>query len=195
MSSSLNRFDRFCFYYLVGLSPLTIGFMIWATVTDFMNKTTSGLGWDIFGWVFIVWILSLLYLVTKMVFSKTIRDVVMTKLAGMKERDEREAVVAGSAAKFSFLSTLALLLFLFIFSVTTVTVNKHPKDLNHKRGSVTLGFKLNAIDETALIHEVKGELETYNYKSLPLAKPVIFLLLIFWQIGSYHLIARRELRE
>lgn len=47
MSYSLNRFDHFCFNYLVGLSPVTIGFMIWATVTDFMNKTTSGLGWEL----------------------------------------------------------------------------------------------------------------------------------------------------
>ncbi|MBC7540870.1 MAG: hypothetical protein H7281_18765 [Bacteriovorax sp.] len=195
MSSSLNRFDRYSFYYLVGLAPVIIGFMIWAVIKDFANMNAAGLGWDIFGWVFIAWVLIMLYLVTKMVFSKTIRDVVMTKLAGMKERDERESVVAGNAAKFSFLSTLALLLFLFIFSVTTFTVNKHPKDLDNKKGTAVIGFALNGIDETALVHEVKGEIETFTYKSLPLTKPVIILLLIFWQIGSYHLVARRELRE
>lgn len=195
MNSSLNRFDKYSFYYLIGLSPLIFGFMIWAVATDFMSQSTSGIGWDLFGWVFIAWVLIMLYLVTKMVFSKSVREVLMTKLAGIKERDERESVVAGNAAKFSFLSTLALLLFLFVFSVSNLTVTKHPKDLNNKRGKIELGFGLRSIDENAIVHEKNGEFETYSYKSFPLTKPLILLLLIFWQIGSYHLVARKELRE
>ena len=195
MNSSLNRFDKYSFYYLIGLSPLIFGFMIWAVATDFMSQSTSGIGWDLFGWVFIAWVLIMLYLVTKMVFSKSVREVLMTKLAGIKERDERESVVAGNAAKFSFLSTLALLLFLFVFSVSNLTVTKHPKDINNKRGKIEIGFGLRSIDENAIVHEKNGELETYSYKSFPLTKPLILLLLIFWQIGSYHLVARKELRE
>ena len=122
MNSSLNRFDKYSFYYLIGLSPLIFGFMIWAVATDFMSQSTSGIGWDLFGWVFIAWVLIMLYLVTKMVFSKSVREVLMTKLAGIKERDERESVVAGNAAKFSFLSTLALLLFLFSLMTPYITI-------------------------------------------------------------------------
>ncbi len=99
----------------------------------------------------------------------------MTKLAGMKERDERESIVAGNAAKFSFLSSLAKLIFLFVFSTTTLTINRHPKDLDNKRGKIFFGFNLNAIDETAVVHEVKGESENFNYKSLPITKPVMIL--------------------
>lgn len=195
MSSNLNRFDRYSFYYLVASSPVILILIIVAIVKDFKNMSGEGLGWDLLGGIFIAWVLTIFYLVTKMVFNKSIREIVMTKLAGMKERDERESLVAGSASKFSFLSTLALLLCLFAFSVTTVTIKKHPKDLNNKRGLIALGLNINAIDETAFTHEQKGDEESFNYKTLPLSKPIIFLLLIFWQIGSYHLIARKELRE
>jgi hypothetical protein len=198
-TSSLNRFDRFSFRYLIGLSPLIFGFMIWAVYTNFKETTGNGIFWDIFGWLFIAWTLDLIYLVTKMVLSPTVREVIMTKLAGMKERDERESVVAGSAAKFSFLSTLALLLFLFVFSVSNLSVTKHPTTENilgeKKHGKVEIGFNLKALDDEALIHEHKGEIESYSYKSFPLSKPLIILLLIFWQVGSYHLVARRELAE
>lgn len=195
----MNKFDRFSFMYLVGLSPLIFGFMIWAVYTNFNESTGQGFFWDLFGWLFIAWTLDLIYLVTKMVLSPRVREVVMTRLAGMKERDERESVVAGNAAKFSFLSTLALLLFLFVFSVSNLSVSKHPATVSasgeKKHGNVSIGFNLKALDDEALVHEQKGEVESYNYKSFPLSKPMIILLLIFWQVGSYHLIARRELSE
>lgn len=191
----MSKFDRFSFWYLIGLSPLIIGFMIWAVYTNFKETTGAGFFWDLFGWVFIAWVLDLIYLITKMVFSKRVRDVVMTKLAGMKERDERESVVAGNAAKFSFLSMLALLLFFFVFTVSNITVTKHPLDVNNKRGRVAIGFGFHAIDETALINTVNGDEHKYQYKGIPLTKPVMILIMIFWQIGSYHLIARRELKE
>jgi len=88
-----------------------------------------------------------------------------------------------------------VLLFLLVFSTTTLTINKHPKDLDNKRGKIFFGLYLSAIDETAVTHEVKGDTENFYYKSLSITKPVLILFLIFWQVRSYHLIARRELKE
>lgn len=194
MSHKLSWFDRYVFYYLVGLSPIIVGFMVWATVTDFKNTSGNGLGWDIFGWLFIAWFLILIYLVTKMLFSRKNRDAVMTKLAGVKERDERESAVAGNAAKFSLLSTLALLIFLFLFSSGTMTVMRNSTtDEPGKRGRIAVGFNFSALDENAVVKEVKGDEISYNYKGFPLSKSMMILLMIFWQLGSYHLIARREL--
>lgn len=195
MSSRLNIFDRFAFRYFVYFSPLIIGFMIWAVVTEFKDTTGNGLGWDIFGWLFIAWVIDLLYIVTKMLFSTSMRANVMAKLAGLKERDERETIVAGNAAKFSFLATLALLIFLFIFSVTNLTITKHPENEKGKHGKAEIGFNVKSVDDTAVIHEKLNETETYSYKGLPFTKPMMILILIFWQIGSYHFVARRELRE
>lgn len=119
----------------------------------------------------------------------------MARLAGIKERDEREVVVAGNAAKYSFLSTFALLLFMLVFSITTFNLEKKVVPTTGKNGAFSIGFGMKVFDETAYIHEVKDGVEKYDYKSLPLSKPFMILILMFWQIGSYHLMARRELRE
>lgn len=195
--NQLNRFDKYVLYYFVGLSPFIITFMIWATATDFMNHPTADtFFWNAFGWIFIAWVLSLIYIVSKMLFSKKVRDVVMAKLAGIKERDEREVVVAGNAAKFAFLSTFALLLFMLVFSVTTFTVKKNPNTQPKKNGTATIGLALTPIDKAALIHEVKSDgTETFDYKSFPLTKPVMILVMMIWMVGSYHLVARKELKE
>jgi len=193
----LNRFDKYVLYYLVGVFPVILIFMLWAGLTDYANQTVKmkGIGWDIFGWVFILWVLDLFYIITKMLFSKNSRDIIMSKMAGVKERDERESVVAGNAAKFSFLSTFALLLFLLVFSVTTLSVTKKPENDPGKHGGISIGLGFEAVDKTALVKETKDGMETFNYKGFPLSKPMMVLIMMFWQIGSYHLIARRELKE
>lgn len=194
----LNRFDQYSLKYFIYTSPVFIIFMIWATYefADVADKTTLNGGiWDYFAWFFIPWVLILLYTVTKMLFSKNFRDITMARLAGIKERDEREVVVAGNAAKYSFLSTFALLLFMLVFSITTFNLEKKVVPTTEKNGTFSIGFGMKALDETAYVHEVKEGVERYDYKSLPLSKPFMILLLMFWQIGSYHLMARRELRE
>lgn len=194
----MNRFDRYALYYLVGTAPVFIIFMIWASITHptaAEQGTFNGGFWDVFGWFFIVWVLDLFYVVIKMLFSKRLRNTVMARMAGVKERDERESLVAGNAAKFSFLSTFAILLVMLLFSSATFTIKKHPENLEKKTGAAMIGFGFNFIDESALTHEKVGDVESFNYKSLPLTKPVIIFLIMLWQIGSYHLVARRDLKE
>lgn len=194
----MNRFDRCALWYLVGASPFFIVFMIWVSlIIDGTEKTSTMNGgiWNVVAFFFIPWVLDIFYIVIKMLFSKTLRDNVMAKLAGMKQRDERESNVAGNAAKFSFLSTFAIVLFFIVFSVTTFSVTKHPKDADGKRGMVAIGFSANVIDKTAVTMKTEGDAEVYSYNSLPLTKPFILLLILVWQLGSYHLIARRELKE
>jgi hypothetical protein len=194
----LNRFDQYSLKYFIYTSPVFIIFMIWASYefSGVADKTTMNGGiWNYFAGFFIAWVLILLYTVTKMLFSKNFRDITMARLAGIKERDEREVVVAGNAAKYSFLSTFALLLFMLVFSITTFNLEKKVVPTTGKNGTFSIGFGMKALDETAYVHEVKEGVERYNYKSLPLSKPFMILILMFWQIGSYHLMARRELRE
>ncbi|MBC7713336.1 MAG: hypothetical protein H7177_08355 [Rhizobacter sp.] len=195
--NQLNRFDKYAIYYFAGFSPIVIIFCIWATLTGFMNHPTAdNLFWNVFGWMFISWVLILLYTVTKMLFSRKIRDILMAKLAGIKERDEREVIVAGNAAKFAFLSTFALLLFMLVFSVTTFTVKKAPNDQPKRNGTALIGFGFTPIDKEALVHEIKPDgVETFDYKSFPLTKPVMILIMMVWMIGSYHLVARKQLNE
>jgi uncharacterized membrane protein (DUF373 family) len=194
----MNRFDKYALYYLVGTSPVFIIFMIWASMvypTATKQGNIRGGFWDIFAWFFIVWILDLFYVVIKMLFSRKLRNIVMAKMAGVKERDERESIVAGNAAKFSFLSTFAILLVMLLFSSATFSIKKYPKTTENKTGTAMVGFGFKFLDDAALTHEKVGDEESFNYKSLPLTKPVLIFLVMLWQIGSYHLVARRDLRE
>jgi len=193
----MNKFDRYALWYLVGASPFFVIFLIWVSFFVEANKraTMNGGIWNVVAIFFIPWILDIFYIVIKMLFSKKLRDNVMAKLAGMKERDERESNVAGNAAKFSFLSTFAIVLFFIVFSMTTFSVTKHPKDTNGNRGMFSIGFDANVIDKTAVTMKTVGDAEVYSYNSLPLTKPFILFFILLWQLGSYHLIARRELKE
>lgn len=194
----MNRFDRYALWYLVGASPIFITFMIWASVVYDATERSSVLNggiWNYFALFFIPWIFDLFYIVIKMLFSKALRDTVMARLAGMKERDERESNVAGNAAKFAFLSTFAIVLFCIVFSMTTFSVTKHPKDKNGDRGMISIGFNANVFDKSAVTVKTEGDAEIYSYSSMPLTKPFILVLILVWQLGSYHLIARRELKE
>lgn len=195
---NLNRFDRYAIYYFALSSPVFISFMIWASF-EFKGASNpaklNGGWWDVFGWFFIAWVLDLLYIVTKMLVSKNVRDIIMNKLAGIKERDEREMLVAGNAAKFAFLSTFALLLFMLVFSVTNFKVSKDQTSPAENKGLAVIGFGATFIDEKAIVYEkTDKENFSFNYTSFPITKPFMIILLMFWQIGSYHLIARRELK-
>ncbi len=195
---TLNIFDRSTLYYFSYTSPIFIIFMIWAAL-EFKGVANpaklNGGAWDVFGWFFIAWVFSLIYIVTKMIGSKKLREVVLNKLAGVVDRDERESLVSGNAAKFSFLSTFALLLFMLVFSVTNIQVSKDPSSPKENKGLATIGFGAKLIDDSAIVLEKKSEDEfKFNYSSLPLSKPFIIILLMVWQLGSYHLVARRELK-
>ena len=101
--NQLNRFDRYSLKYFMYTAPVFIIFMIWATnnFAGVADKTTLNGGvWNYFAWFFIPWVLILLYVVTKMLFSKNFRDTTMAKLAGIKERDEARDRISEDASTF-----------------------------------------------------------------------------------------------
>ncbi|MFK7872173.1 MAG: hypothetical protein AB8C84_03235, partial [Oligoflexales bacterium] len=53
-----------------------------------------------------------LYLFIKMVISTSFRDMTFKKFVGVKDRDERESIISGDAAKLSMVSTSALIVLL-----------------------------------------------------------------------------------
>lgn len=196
----MNKFDKYLVTYVKYTSLVFILFMIWASeefkdLAGLQEANASGGWWNVFGAFFIVWVLGIFYIVIKMLFSKSLRNIIMSKMAGIKERDERESLVAGSAAKFSFLSTFAILLFFLLFSTLSFTFAKGPKNTEGKSGYFSIGLELKLYDSKAVTYEKVAEKNVYKYNTIPLTTPLILLLIMFWQLGSYHLVARRELRE
>jgi Zn-dependent protease with chaperone function len=63
-----------------------------------------------------------------MFFSKALRNSVLARLSGMKERDEREVQIVGSALKSTYLSSMTILLCLLSISFIQVTFSKKYAD-------------------------------------------------------------------
>lgn len=195
----MNRLDRVLFKYIVLGFPFVVGLMIWGGLGEPSELSRStGLVrtiWDCLGWNLMAWILVSLYFTSKMVISKRFRSATLVSATKMRERDEREVMINGNAAKFSFLSTLAIL-FLFLFmSLFTVTVGKY-SDVNEiadgKGNFISIGLNLYPFDDESNNVKSTDGVELVNYSGLPLSNSMMFMFLILWQVASFKIAVKRE---
>ncbi len=147
------------------------------------------------GLVFAVWLVLCLYVCVRLLVSEQFRDKVLAKLTFMKERDEREVVLTGRAARTTFLTSLAILIFLLFLSCFQVSLYRVPpeKAVDGKTGMATISFTVKLLEDTQRNNE-NGTSQNYNlfsYVGLPLTGTAVILLLIVWQIGSYNYSMRR----
>ncbi|MCO4754626.1 MAG: hypothetical protein KC478_09085 [Bacteriovoracaceae bacterium] len=196
----MNKLDKIILKYIVFALPFVIGLLAWGGSGDPSELSRSSgtirIIWDFLGWNFMIWILASLFLTSKMVVSKRFRGLVLGKATKIKERDEMESLIAGNAAKFSFLSTLAIL-FLFLFmSLFTITLGKYPQGVTvpeEKNGYITIGMDFYPFAKKKAQPEIQGDgLEIFKYTGIPLSNSIMFLIIILWQVGSYHVAVRRE---
>ncbi|MBT4790579.1 MAG: hypothetical protein HON90_03330 [Halobacteriovoraceae bacterium] len=199
----MNKFDRFFIKYVIYSLPAVIAILIWGSIGEpdqlALSKGATRFFWDTLGWIFMLWIVISFYLSLRTVISRTFRDAFLSKVTRVKERDEREKEISGNAAKFSFFSTLAVL-FLFLFlSLFTVTIGRYPKKeiSQDKTGYISLGMKFEpySVEKSKTETTDKEGKVIVNYSDLPLSNAGLLLILILWQIGGYHLVARKELRS
>jgi hypothetical protein len=143
------------------------------------------------------WTLITFLLTIAMFFSRRLRNDVLAKLSGMKERDEREVQIVGKALKSTYLSTMTILLFLLIISLFDIHVEKksvdsvEPGQLRNS-GSIHLGFDI--IDHNAVITQKEGYDEYFDLNDLPISSSTLIILLILWQIFSYRHVTQKALR-
>lgn len=122
---------------------------------------------------------------------------VLTKLSGIKERDEREVQIVGKALKSTYLSTMTILLFLFIISLFNIQIEKKSVDSieqGQKRNMVSIHLGFDIIDHSAVITEKKGYDEYFEFNDLPISSSALIIILMLWQIFSYRHITRRALK-
>lgn len=197
--------------WILGLGfPVVIGLLIWAYSIVGNNQTLNpealvkqnqyiGGVWDFLGLFFMGWVVLAVITLFRLLLSPDLRERMLSKVARIEERDEREVEVSGYAAKFSFFANLALLVCLLFFSIFNFHIEKKNKSFvdsngETRHGHIRMGFKLRTIDEGSLViknDEVGKEL---SYSDLPISKASIIILLIIWQIGTYHLSARKKLK-
>ena len=69
---------------------------------------------------------------------------------------------------------------MLVFLVTTLTVKKNEVPSPGRNGQIAIGFGLKAHDETAFVHQIKDGVESFDYKSIPLSKPFMLLVIMIW---------------
>ncbi|OPY78546.1 MAG: hypothetical protein A4E64_00819 [Syntrophorhabdus sp. PtaU1.Bin058] len=150
------------------------------------------------GLVFALWMVLSMYLCVRLVVSGPFRDQVIAKITFIRERDEREAILTGKAAKTAMLTSLALLILLFCLSCFHVSIYKVPPEnaVNGKTGFITLGlgFDLLKNGEQDRPKERIQKQDIFSYRGLPVSGTTVILVLIVWQIVAYNYSMRRLMR-
>ncbi len=192
----MKKYDRIIVKLFLFTLPLAmlLGFII--TQMN-MNDFAPGSGRDWFnsfsGLVFAIWMLQTLYISARLILSNSFRDSILPRLAFFKERDEREALITGQAARHSFLTTLALLIFFLCLSLFQVAVYKLPPEqaVAGKTGTLTLGVNMDLLAQGQSAAHSSAGVDYFRYSGLPLSNTGIILMLIFWQLASYNYFAKR----
>jgi hypothetical protein len=145
----------------------------------------------------LMWTLVTFFLTVSMFFSKNIRNDVLSKLSGIKERDEREVQIVGRAMKSTYLSTMTILLFLLSISLFNIQFEKKsvdsvkPGELRHSL-SVGMGFVI--FDHSAFVTEKEGCDKFLKISGVPVSSSTLIIFLILWQIFSYRSLTRRAFK-
>jgi hypothetical protein len=147
------------------------------------------------GLVIALWMTLSLYLSVRLMVSVPFRDQVIAKLTFIRERDEREAILTGKAARTTFLTSLAILIFLFCLSCFQVSIYRVPPEraVDGKTGIVSLGLGFNLLQHSK--HDKPKDTiekeDIFSYTGLPVSSTTVILMLIGWQIISYNYSMRR----
>ena len=148
----MNKIDNIIIKYCVYSIPLLVGLGIWGSTGNpeelSMATGLQGILWNFLGWIAMTWVVSAAYLSCKTLFKSDFREIVLKKISGIKERDEREVQITGSAAKYTFFSTSALVIFLLLLSMFTIKIGKYPADVakEGKNGFISIGINFYPIE-------------------------------------------------
>lgn len=148
--------------------------------------------------VFGSWMVISLFLSVRLMISSAFREKVLSKITFLKERDEREIILTGQAAKTTMLTTLAVLIFLFCLSCFQVFVYRVPPEqvVDGKNKVLTLGlnFDLTSNPQCKTYQSDTDREDIVSYTALPISNSSVILGLIGWQIISYNYLMRRVMK-
>lgn len=153
---------------------------------------------DLSGLLLVLWMLQALYLTVRLMIVPAVREHFLSRLAFMKERDEREIILSGQAVKTSFLTSLAILVFLFCLASLQISIYRLPpeKAVDGMTGVVSLGFRFSLLEKCPPMSdgERPGNHNMFSYQGLPISNTTLIVGLIVWHIISYNLALRRLMR-
>ena len=188
----MNKLNKFVIAYLKWASPLAL---IAATLSA-LGKSGDTVFYDTIGWVTIVWVLLLIYLMFALAFQDQLRNRFVRWIAGIKENDERESFIAGKASKKTFIFMTGFIVLLIFLSIIRIDIyqNKTLNSVGKKNGEVRLGMGVKFIQSHNDDESKNDNDKTYfiHYKEFPLAVDGTLFLVGLMQIGAFYYFSRKE---
>ncbi|WP_027938304.1 hypothetical protein [Anaeroarcus burkinensis] len=148
--------------------------------------------------IFGSWMIISIFLSSRLVTSTRFREYISSKVSFLKERDEREFLLTGKAARNTMLTTMAVLLLLFCLSCFQFSVYRVPPEqaVEGKDKVLTLDFHFELANDMPVENLQNGMAreDIISYKGLPVSTSTVILGLICWQIASYQCLIHKELK-
>lgn len=197
----MSKLIRIMQSYLVCALPFVLFCMGWSSykndpqVPDSATAENTFLKilWEILGWNLMIWFIVLILFLIMLVIVPEAREKTLKRLANIKERDEREQLITGKAARTAYISTLSLLIFLLFASVFSVNIYRAPESekVNGKTGTAKIGLNFEMFDRPKVETNHENQV-IFENKDIPLSKTGILLVLIVWQLAMFNLSARKQ---
>jgi hypothetical protein len=190
----MNTFNKLVITYLKWTSPIALV----AAILSALGKSKGTLFDDIIGVVAILWILSLMYLVFALALQDQIRNRFVRWIAGMKENDERESLIAGTASKKTFIFMTGFIVLLIFLSIIRIDVyqNKNLDPNGKKSGEIYLGMGIKFIqgqsDDSPKDSAEEQRIYLIHYKEFPLAVDGVLIFVGLMQIGAFYYFSRKD---
>jgi hypothetical protein len=191
MKPILRHAHKLIVWYSLIFSPLTAFYFYWFSRHG-QEPPQEGI-FGIINNLGFIWVLSLIYVFLALLFYKNFRESLLTRLIGLREKDEQDRLVTGQSARAAFLLMLAVQIALLVLSLTNVNVIKNPD--GHGTVSIGMGFSSEQLNIYSLPAKTEvslppGALHIQGYLLPPNIAPIL-MLLILTQIGALKLFARR----
>jgi hypothetical protein len=183
-------------YLFVGF-PFVVACATWQFFVSerTIAATASGLTtfiWDVLSWNVVMWFAALIIFLLTLLISSTFRNAVITRIANINDRDEREAQITGVATKNTFIASLAftiVLLFVSVFSLSLTPIPESQQfDGKTKQVHISMNFRL--FDERPSKSDEQSP-EGFNSRDFSPSASSCLLALLTWQLISFRVSARR----
>lgn len=192
----MNKAIRLVQNYLIVALPFVLICMTWSSLRSGKSEEGSWMMsalWESLSWNLIIWFAVLVLFLILLVIDPGSRKKTLSRLANIKERDEREEYLTGKAARSAYLSTISLVVLFLFFSVFGVSLTRNPEKTSPdgRDKSLQIGMRFDLVDRPSAISSSDEEV-LFQFKQLPISKTGILLTVLVWLLASFNLSARKE---
>lgn len=194
MKSVFEKIHKAVLCFMVCSTPLVLSYVHWFMGPD--GVPPAGLFHRTFNAMCGLWVLCACYLVLALIFYKEFREGLMAKLAGFRERDEREQLATSDASRSTFLLMLGVQIVFLLMSFTTFEVVQKPDGHGFFKLGISIGreqadlFSPDPVPALLVVSRPEGTVTTVHL--LPPNMGAVLLLLIFVQLLGFRLFAGRR---